>query len=110
VDRASSHGSLSNYLDRANRPVEMARHQLAALVYDIVSGHHKGLKRRLRNLAILMRRAAQTGQRYELPSLAELLALPEFDALRQFLEQRGVAVAALQAVIDEQVEAVRRQG
>jgi len=63
----------------------------------------------LRSLANCMRRAAQSGQRYELPPLAELLALPEFDALRQFLEQRGVAMAELQAAIDEQVEAVRRQ-
>ena len=82
---------------------------MAAIVYGIVAGHHEGLKTRLRNLAIFMRRAAQTGQRYELPPLAELLALPEFDVLRQFLAQRGVDVAALQAEIDEQVEAVRRQ-
>jgi len=39
----------------------------------------------------------------------ELLALPEFDALRQFLEQRGVEMAALQAEIDRLVETVRQQ-
>ena len=83
--------------------------QLAALVYRIVAGHHEHLKFSLHNLAIYMRRAAQAGQRYDLPPLAELLALPEFDTLRQFLEQRGVAVADLQAVIDQVVEAVRRQ-
>ncbi|MFO1429069.1 MAG: CHAT domain-containing protein [Candidatus Competibacteraceae bacterium] len=110
VDRAISHNNLSTYLDRANRLVDMARHQLAAFVYLIVVGHHEYLKDySLCNLASDMHRAAQTGQRYELPPLAELLALPEFDALRQFLVQREVDLADLQAVIDEQVEAVRRQ-
>ncbi len=89
--------------------MERDRHQLAALVYRIVTGHHEHLKTSLHNLAIRMRRAAQTGQRYEFPLLAELLALLEFDALRQFLEQRGVNVAELQAAINEQVEMVRRQ-
>ena len=87
----------------------MVRHQLAALVYRIITGHHEHLKTSLHNLAIYMRRAAQAGQRYELPPLAELLALPEFDALRQFLEQRGVEMAELQTAIDQWVEAVRRQ-
>ena len=39
------------------------------------------------------------GRRHELPRLAELVAEPEFDALRRFLEQRVVDVGEVQAAI-----------
>ncbi|MCP4104201.1 MAG: CHAT domain-containing protein, partial [Desulfobacteraceae bacterium] len=39
MDRASSHNNLSNYLEKANRKDESVRHQLAAGIYFLVSGH-----------------------------------------------------------------------
>jgi tetratricopeptide (TPR) repeat protein len=108
-DRAISHRNLSNYLDRMGHSEEYTRHMLADIVYCVVCGHHKGLGTSLRNLGVLMRRAAKGGGRYELPRLGEVLADAEFEALREFLEQGQVDAGELQAEIDRLVEEVRKQ-
>ena len=87
----------------------MARHLLAAIVYVVVIGHRQYLKTSLDNLASRMRRAAAGGERYELPRLADLLARPELEALRQVLADRGVDVGELQEAIDQHVDQVRSQ-
>lgn len=56
----------------------------------------------------MFRRAAQTGGQYALPSVAALLAQPEFAALQAFVAQRGVDIQELQEAIDELVEHVRQ--
>ncbi|HEX3555412.1 MAG TPA: tetratricopeptide repeat protein [Thermoanaerobaculia bacterium] len=103
VGRSISHGNLANYLDRLGEAEEAARHRLVAIVYDLVMGHRQFLATDLRNLAILMRNATASGKRYELPRLAELVARPEFEALRRTLAERNVGVEALQAEIDRLV-------
>ena len=78
-----------------------ARHLLAALAYDVVIGHRQYLALWFGNLSIHIRRAAVAGGRYEPPRLADLLARPEFDPRRQFLTERGVDPAELQAALDQ---------
>jgi tetratricopeptide (TPR) repeat protein len=108
-DRAMSHGNLANYFYKAGRTEDEARHWLAAGVYFLVSTRRDHLATWLHNLSIRMRRAAESGGRYELPRLAGLLARAEFEALGRFLAGWGVDVAQLQAQLDELVEGVRRE-
>ena len=56
-----------------------------------------------------MRRAAAGGERYELPRLADLLARPEFEVLRETLADRGVDHGELQGEIDRLVDQVRSE-
>ena len=56
-----------------------------------------------------IRRAAQSGERYDLPRLADLLARPGFEALGRFLAQRGVDVQPLQAQLEQLVEQARQE-
>jgi hypothetical protein len=72
-------------------------------------GHGQQLATWRRNLAIDMRRAAEAGQRYELPRLADLLADPEFDALQHFLTANRVDPAQLQSALDQLVDQVRKE-
>ena len=107
--RTISHGNLANYLDREGAAKEAALHRLAAIAYELVIGLGYDLKRDLRNLAFYMRRATALGERYDLPRLAELLALPEFEPLHRTLTEWNVGLDELQAAIDERVEEVRRR-
>ena len=100
-DRAISHGNLANYLHRVGETEAGARHQLASLIYFLISGHHTHLSTTLRNIGVDMRRAAAAGETYALPRLDAALAQPEFEPLRQFIAQRGVPHDGLQAQIDE---------
>jgi len=108
VSRSISHGNLAVYLDLVAAE-EAARHRLARIAYVLVTGHGPFLAMELYNLAILMRRAAASGGRYELPRLAELLARPEFEPLQRTLAEWNVALDGLQAQVDQHVEEVRRQ-
>lgn len=103
------HGNLANYLDQMEALEEAARHRLTAIVYNLVMGQQQNFANNLHNLAIPMREVAASGGRYELPRLAELLTRPEFEPLQRTLMGRGVALDVLQAEIDQQVEAVRRE-
>ncbi|HEY2294282.1 MAG TPA: CHAT domain-containing protein [Thermoanaerobaculia bacterium] len=108
ANRSISHGNLANYLNRLGAAEEAAQHLLATLAYLLVIGHGQHRATALRNLAIIMRRAAASGERYELPRLAELLARPEFEPLQRTLTEWNVGLDALQAAIDQVVERVRR--
>ena len=107
--RSISHGNLSNNLASLEQVEESARHLLAAIVYNVVTGHWQHLSADLNNLQIRMRRAAEADGRYQLPRLVELLGRPEFGALQEVLVGRGVGVEELQASVDELVERVSEQ-
>ena len=109
ADRAISHGNLSNYLGRLGDLEGMAQQSLAAIAYDVTTNHRQDLAVRLENLAVDMRRAAAGGSRYELPRLPDLLARPEFTALKETLAAGGVDLVELQSTIDALVEQVRSQ-
>jgi tetratricopeptide (TPR) repeat protein len=110
-DRAISHGNLANYLLDAGGPAELAesaRHRLAALVYCLVTGEMQALQTDLRNYARLFRRAQAAGTELGVPRLAELLADPAFRALNEWLRQRQVDLAKLQAEVDQFLDQARQ--
>jgi len=105
-DRGISHGNLSNYLNKAGKSDDSAKHLLSAIIYRLIIKRHDLLSTSLNNLRNRIRHASQSGTRYELPRVSELLARPEFEALGRFVEQFGVDAAALQGKVDEMVEGV----
>ncbi len=110
-DRAISHNNLANHLERRGTPsalVEAPRHQLAALIYCLVAGLGQHLQTLLGNYSIDFRRARAAGIELVVPRVAELLADPAFDPLEQWLSQRQVDVAELQAEVDQVLEQVRQ--
>ena len=111
ADRAISHNNLANYLERHGTPSALAespRHQLAALIYRLVAGLGQDLQTSLRNYAIDFRRAHAAGTELAVPRVAELLADPAFHPLEQWLRQRQVDVAELQAAVDQRLEQARQ--
>ena len=87
-DRAISHHNLAIYLERSGTPsalAESSRHQLAALVYRLVSGLGQDLQTSLHNYAIGFRRAHAAGTPLVVPRVAELLADPAFRPLEEWL-------------------------
>lgn len=110
-DRAISHYNLANYLECAGMAAgraESARHQLAALVYLLVAGLGQDLQTPLHNYAVDFRRAEAAGVPLTVPAVAELLADPAFRPLAVWLGQRQVAIADLQAAVDQELEAARQ--
>jgi tetratricopeptide (TPR) repeat protein len=103
--RAISHNNLANYLHAAGTPAEAPSHQLAALVYSLVTGLDPRIY--LRNLADRTREAAARGETFAFPPLATLLADPAFSALRAYLTSAGADLPALQARIDALVAEAR---
>ena len=109
--RAISHNNLAIYLERHGTPsglAESPRHQLAALVYRLVAGLGQDLQTSLRNYAIDFRRAQATGPPLAVPRVAELLAEPAFHPLADWLRQRQVDVAEVQAAVDQALEPARQ--
>ncbi|MFL6290761.1 MAG: AAA family ATPase, partial [Thermoanaerobaculia bacterium] len=109
ADRSISHNNLANYLEDLGEAEEAARHRLATIGYFLIVGHRQHLATALQGLKNSMRRAAPSGERYELPRLAELLARPEFEPLQRTLTEWQVPIDELQTGIDQIAEAVRRQ-
>jgi tetratricopeptide (TPR) repeat protein len=101
-DRAVSHNNLALYLHTTGSPDEARTHQLAALVYRLVTG--LDLRDNLRTLAIRIRESASRGEVFAFPPLATLLAAPAFAPLRTFLHQRNADLPALQARLDALVQ------
>ena len=87
---------------------ESPRHQLAALVYRLVSGLGQGLQTSLRNYGIDFRRADAAGAPLTVPRVAELLADPAFRPLDDWLRQRQVKIAELQAAVDQFLDQARQ--
>ena len=110
-DRAISHNNLANYLERSGTPsalAESSRHQLAALVYRLVSGLGQDLQTSLHNYAIVFRRANAAGSPLVVPRLDELLADPAFHPLKEWLRLRQADVADVQAAVDGFLEQARQ--
>jgi len=105
-DRAASHGNLFTHLVKAGKLDDSAKHLLAAIIYLLIIQRHDHLSTFLNNLRIMKSRAAESGTRYDLPRVSELLARPEFEALGRFVEQFGVDAAELQGAVDEMVAGV----
>ncbi|MDM8567773.1 CHAT domain-containing protein [Candidatus Halobeggiatoa sp. HSG11] len=99
-DRATSHESLSIYLDKTEQTEEGAKHILAGIVYCIVMGNQQRLEHALGNLAIRMQEAKEKDTIYPLPKLNELLQLPEFSTLKRWLAEWGVNIGELQEGVD----------
>jgi tetratricopeptide (TPR) repeat protein len=111
-DRAISHNNLAEYLKHSSTQsafAESLRHQLAALIYRVVSGLGQDLQTSLRNYAILFRQAHAAGTPLTIPRVAELLADPAFRPLADWLRQRQVDVAEVQAAVDHFLEMVRQK-
>lgn len=107
--RANSHHNLANYLERLGEIPESSRHQLADLTYCLAAGLGRDLQISLGNYAVRFRRALNAGNELAVPRVAELLADPAFDPLKQWLNQRQADTEALQAQVDEILEQVRLQ-
>ncbi|MFA7242552.1 MAG: tetratricopeptide repeat protein, partial [Sulfuricellaceae bacterium] len=109
AERAISHNNLAIYLQRSGAPsglAESPRHRLADLVYCLVAGLGQHLQTTLRNYAIDFRNAADAEP--AIPGIAELLADPAFDPLKQWLNLRRVDAADLQADVDRFLEQARQ--
>ncbi len=110
-DRAISHTNLANYPERSGTPsalAESSRHQLAALVYRLVSWLGQDLQTSLHNYTILFRRANAAGTPLVVPRLDELLADPAFHPLKEWLRQRQADMADVQAAVDGFLEQARQ--
>ena len=110
-DRATSHYNLASYLDRSGTPSAFAkspRHQLAALIYRLISGLGQDFQTSLSNYALCFRRAHATGTPLIAPSVADLLADPAFRPLADWLRQRQADVAEVQAAVDQALEMARQ--
>ena len=111
ADRAISHNNLALWLDGSDTrsaPAESARHQLAALAYRLVAGLGQHLQTSLRGYTIVFHRARAADTEPAIPLLAELLADPAFAPLAQWLRQRQVDLARLQAAIDQSLAQARQ--
>jgi hypothetical protein len=111
ADRAVSHNNLAAYLEHSGTPSALAEsslHQLAALLYRVVAGLGQDLQTSLRNYSIDSHRAHAAGTALTVPRVAELLADPAFAPLEQWLRQRQVNVAKLQADVDQLLEQARQ--
>jgi hypothetical protein len=110
-DRAGSHSNLAHYLERSCMPsglTESSRHQLAALVYQLVSGLGHDFQASLHNYVIRFQRAHDAGTELRVPRVAELLADPAFRPLDDWLRQRKADVAAVQAAVDQALDMVQQ--
>ena len=96
------------YLGKAQRFDEASQHLLVALIYCLFIKRHDLLSDTLQKLATLINTSAKFGNRYELPQVAAVLNLPEFEALARFVAQRGVDIQELQEAIDQLVEHARQ--
>jgi hypothetical protein len=109
--RANSHNNLAHYLDLSGTTSALAEaphHQLAALVYWLVSGLTHDLQFSLRGYVINFRRANTTGVPLTVPSVAELLDDAAFCPLDDWLRQRRVDVDELQTNVDQFLEMARQ--
>lgn len=110
-ERVVSHTNLANFLDRRgvfSGFAEASRHQLAGLVYGLVSGLDESVGRSLYNYGIDFRLVHDSGFSRPVPRLADLLADPAFHPLAEWLRQRRMDVEALQDAIDQVLDEVRR--
>jgi tetratricopeptide (TPR) repeat protein len=96
IARAVSHHNLSSYLHKMGNTDEAALHWQAAFVYRLEAKQAHSLS--LSNLCWHKNFSSSCGKNF-----ANLLADDTFIALRQFLEERHVDLATLQATVDEAI-------
>jgi tetratricopeptide (TPR) repeat protein len=111
--RAASHHNLANYLERSGTPSALAEsslHQLAALIYKLVTGLGESLKTSLHNYAIRFREARAASTMLAVPRVEELLADPAFAPLAQWLSKREVPLDQLQSAVDQLLDQARQDG
>lgn len=104
ADRAMSHGNLTTYLERQGIPSALAearRHDLATLIYFLVSGMGQHLQTWVNNYAIRFRSAHAAGTELAVPRVDQLLADPAFAPLDQWLRKRQVPLDKLQSDVDQ---------
>jgi tetratricopeptide (TPR) repeat protein len=110
-DRAMSHHNVATYLEHSGTPpapTESTRHRLAALIYWLVAGIGQYQQTSLHNYAVALRRARAAGTELAVPRVAELLADPAFRSLEEWLRQRDVDFAKLQAAVDQALQTARQ--
>ncbi len=110
-DRADSHHNLAHYLEYSGTPPALAespRHQLTALLYRLVADLRQALQYSFRNYTVLFRRAQAAGTPLTIPRVADLLVEPAFRPLAEWLHQRQVDVAEVQAAVDQLLDQVRQ--
>ena len=106
-ERAGSHNNLSNRFQELGQTSEAAAHQLAALVYRLLTGHQQNLQNLAMNYVNNLRCAKQAGIDYTLPTVAELISRPDFNALREWLDATPDDLNALQQRVDDFVAQYR---
>ncbi len=110
-DRATSHSNLARYLEKSADPAERAEapgHRLADLMYCLFAGLKQSLGTSMRNYAIRFRRAQKAGVDLAVPPVAELLDIPEFRPLEEWLSGQRLDREKLQAKVDQFLDAVRQ--
>ena len=112
-DRAFSHENLGISLAGRGTPADLAEaphHLLAALIYRLVSELWQDLQTlSLHNYAIAFRHARAANTPLNVPLVAELLADPAFQPLADWLKQKQVDEAEIQAAVDELLEQARQK-
>ncbi|WNJ82661.1 CHAT domain-containing protein [Pseudomonas canadensis] len=101
IGRADSHNNLASRLvmrGTVSDLEEYPRHRLASFIYSLETG--QDLSEIMTNLLIDHRNTRSSGNTVPLPRLDDLLRVPEFRALVQWLDQRQVDLDTLQANID----------
>ena len=109
--RAASHHNLATCLERIGTPIALAEsrhHQLADLVYCLVSGLGESLQASLGNYAVRFRLAHVAGTPLVVPRVDELLADPAFHPLNEWLRFRQADLDAVQAAVDGFLERTRQ--
>ncbi len=110
-DRAMLHGNLTTYLEHDGAPsvvTEARCHELASLLYFIVSSIVQHIKTWFANHVSRVRQAQAAGKTFNLPRVAELLADPAFSSLLHWLHQQQVDLDELQADVDQFLEQARQ--
>jgi tetratricopeptide (TPR) repeat protein len=119
-DRGISHANLANTANRlavaGGGPDGLSpslavllnrRHRLASLVYGILTSNPHVVAQRIRNLSVDHRLAREAKQGFDLPSVAELVALPDFTAVREAIDASGIRLERVQGRVDAMVTQVR---
>ena len=102
--RASSHYNLASALERSGTAPELAEsrnHRLATFIYQLVAKLGENLKTTLHKYVFDFRQAQAAGTELSVPRVSELLAAPAFAPLAEWLIQRQVPLADIQAAVDQ---------
>jgi tetratricopeptide (TPR) repeat protein len=110
-DRGAAHYNLARGLGSSTNAHELAEareHEVAALIYAALTEQGQHYEASLRAYQTAFRDAQTAGIKLATPRLAELLALPAFRSLRDWLAANGVDTEKLQTDIDQLLEQVRQ--